>query len=683
MHREPATDRSVDSTPAPAVLGAARLAMNAPPPLPVVFLGFFGFLLVGLGCVVDTAALDVTLVPRLLALSAFLLVAVGVVLGTPVRDRVDWSVLGAPVVLLFAGYVLVTCWSLLVAVNATAGFTDVFRTLATFVTLCLSCLLLPILPRWREHLLRLCVVAGLVGVAVGGFEIATRLGPGLHGRRAMEQITGLMSGVNLYAGMLSLILPWCLCGVVMLRRGWRRLAAGVAAAILALILLLQSRAAWLAVLAGAAAAAGALLIEPTRFNLSRRARRSLAIACLGGLATLAGGIAAAPADNPFAQRFRSIFMESADPAALPREGGRLMIWGITARMIADHPMTGVGAGNFTVRFHEYFDDGDDLDFSTVHTNWVQPHNDFLWVFAEKGLIGILLFAGLFVAACTAIRNILAGDSSAADRWLALAALAGLVTYGTLSCFDFPLERINHQVAFALLLAVVTVLSRPVRPAVGPPWGRGDRSRWHFLTGPLLAGPLLAGPLVVVALGLGVAYSLAAVRQEKEVIAARRAWESSRWDDLLAAARRARTPWKTLDPLATPVAFLEGMAQMQLGRAPEAIECLERARHDNPNRMYIVNNLGILYASTGRFDEAIECFNQTANRYPHRIEPFNNLAGCLIEAGRALEAVEVLEQIPEPLRNESIRRNLELARERAAAGDDSRPEAGASPQLDAP
>ncbi|MFM8708050.1 MAG: O-antigen ligase family protein, partial [Planctomycetia bacterium] len=553
--------------------------MNAPPPLPVVFLGFFGFLLVVLGCVVDTAALDITLVPRLLALSVFLVVAVGVVLAPPLRDRVDWPVLGSPVILLFAGYLLVTCWSLLVAVNATAGLTDVFRTLATFVTLCVSCLLLPILPRWREQLLRLFVVAGLVGVSVGSFEIVTRLGPGLHGRRAMEQITGLMSSVNLYAGMLSLILPWCLCGAAMLRSGWRGLAAGVAAAILAIILMLQSRAAWLAVLAGAAAAAGVLLLEPARFSLSRRARRMLAIACLGGLATLAGGIAAAPADNPFARRFRSIFSESAEPTALPREGGRLMIWGITTRMIADHPFTGVGAGNFTVRLHEYFDDDGDLDFSTVHTNWVQPHNDFLWVFAEKGLIGILLFVGVFAAAFTSIRRLLTGEAPAADRWLALAALAGLVTYGTLSCFDFPLERINHQVAFALLLTVVTVLERPMRPAVGPLPGRGHQRRW----------PLVVGPLVLGSLGLGVAYCLAAVRQEKEVIAARRAWESSRWDDLLAAARRARTPWKTLDPLATPVAFLEGMAQMQLGRVPEAIECLERARHDNPNRMYIVNN----------------------------------------------------------------------------------------------
>ncbi len=634
---------------------AAHTTTTPPVVRQAVFLAFFGFMLIVLNGLVDNAAIDVTLIPRLLAALIFLLLSVVVVSVPRISGLLDFSVLGEPIIPLFAGYGLVTCGSLLVAANVSAGFTDVFRTLATFLMLCLSCLLLPIVPRWQEQLLRVVAVAGLVAVAVGCYEIVTKLGLGIHGRRAMEQITGLMSSVNLYAGILALILPWCLCGAVVLRGAGRWLAAVAATAILAIVLLLQSRAAWLAVLAGATAAIGVLLVAPARFNLSRRARKGLAAACLGGLLALAGGIATAPADNFFAQRFRSIFMESTNPAALPREGGRLMIWGITSRMIADHPLTGVGAGNFTVRLHEYFGE-DDLDFSNVHTNWVQPHNDFLWVFVEKGVLGIALFVGCFVAAFAAIRTILRSDTPPNSRWLALAACMGLVSYITLSSFDFPLERINHQVYLALLLAVVTVLKHAVQPAAGG----------FPASGTARLGRLVAVPLVLAALGLGVAYSIAAVRQEKDVIVARKACAERKWEEMLAAAKRARTPWKTLDPLVSPVAFLEGMAHVQLGQVPEGIECLEQARIDNPNRMYVINNLGILYASTGRFDEAIECFTLAANRYPHRIEPFNNLANCLLETGHPAEAVELLEQIPDELLNDGIRRNLALAREQAAA-----------------
>jgi hypothetical protein len=160
-----------------------------------------------------------------------------------------------------------------VATNISAGFTDLFRTLATFLAVCLFCLLLPIVPRWQELLLRVVVVAGLVGASVGGYEIVTQLGVGIHGRwamdrramdrRAMEQITALMSSVNLYAGILALILPWCVGGVVILRGAWRGLAAVEAAAVLVMIVLLQSRAAWLAVLAGSAAAVAVLLVQST------------------------------------------------------------------------------------------------------------------------------------------------------------------------------------------------------------------------------------------------------------------------------------------------------------------------------------------------------------------------------------------------------------------------------------
>jgi len=657
----------MDSTPTTSPL-ASPAQPAAPFTRQAIFLTFFGFMLVALNCLVDNAAIDVSLIPRLLAVLAFLLVSIVVVSLPPVSRLLDFSVLREPIVPLSACYLLVTFGSLLVATNISAGFTDLFRTLATFLAVCLFCLLLPIVPRWQELLLRVVVVAGLVGASVGGYEIVTQLGVGIHGRwamdrramdrRAMEQITALMSSVNLYAGILALILPWCVGGMVILRGAWRGLAAVAAAAVLVMIVLLQSRAAWLAVLAGSAAAVAVLLVQPARFNLSRRVRNGLAAACLGGLVALAGGIATAPADNAFAQRFRSIFVAPADPAALPREGGRLMIWGITSQMIADHPLTGVGAGNFTVRLHEYFGD-DDLDFSNVHTNWVQPHNDFLWVFAEKGVLGILLFVGLFVAAFAAIRTILRADGPVADRWMALVVLMGLVSYATLSCFDFPLERINHQVYFALLLAVVSVVKHGIQPAAGnlPPHGFARLGRWSRLVGM---------PLIVAALGLGIVYSLAAIQQEKDVILARRAWREGKWEEMLAAAKRARTPWKTLDPLVSPVAFLEGMAQVRLGHLPEGIECLEQARIDNPNRMYVINNLGILYAGTGRFDEAIECFSLAANRYPHRIEPFNNLASCLLEIGQPTDAIEFLEQIPEELRTDGIRRNLALAREMAAA-----------------
>lgn len=646
-------------------LDRQRIDRPATAPLPgrisdgALFFGFFGFLLVALNCILDPEVYDLSLMPRLLALLVFLVVALPLAALPSLSRRLDASLFREPVLLCYAAYTLITCLSLVVAVNITAGFTDVFKTIATLLVLVLSCLLLSIAPGWQERLLKIVSIAAWISGGVGLYQLLSQHGLGIHGRGAMESVMGLMSNVNVYANFLNLLLPLCLCGAVILRGPWRLVAGSAAFLLVAMVVLLQSRAAYVGLAGGAAAAAVAVVTCFDKLGLPPRIRGVLAATFVGGLCAAAGFVATAGSDNAVAERLRSILIDPADPDAAPREGGRRMIWGITSRMIKDYPLAGVGAGNFTIRVHEYYG-ADALDFSNVHTNWVQPHNDFLWVFAEKGIFGLLAFVGIFWFGFSSIRTILRGTPSTTDAWLTVFSLMGLVAYGLASCFDFPLERIDHQVYLAVFLAIVTVIRRSLR----------DDASAASAVRP--AAPLPAAvfryvlPLMLVVLGSGIAYSLAAIRQERFMILSRRALRDKDWEAAVEYARRAATPWKTLDPLVTPVAFLEGMGHMRLGRLPEATACLEQARSQNPNRMYIINNLGILYAATGQFEKAIECFERAVQQYPDRLECFNNLAGCYIETGRFDEAVALLEQIPEAMRSEAIRSNLAAAREELAA-----------------
>ena len=75
-------------------------------------------LLVGLGVVVDPAAYDVSQLPRLLVLSAMLLVAVPLALAVPaVTKQLDTSVLREPLLLAATAYLASCVGSLAVAVN--------------------------------------------------------------------------------------------------------------------------------------------------------------------------------------------------------------------------------------------------------------------------------------------------------------------------------------------------------------------------------------------------------------------------------------------------------------------------------------------------------------------------------------------------------------------------------------
>jgi len=67
---------------------------------------------------------------------------------------------------------------------------------------------------------------------------------------------------------------------------------------------------------------------------------------------------------------------------------RLQLWSISFRIIADHPILGVGLWQFAPYMHKYMPPGLDLQFYV-------PHNTFLQTAVELGLVGLALFLAIF------------------------------------------------------------------------------------------------------------------------------------------------------------------------------------------------------------------------------------------------------------------------------------------------
>lgn len=611
-----------------------------------VTLGFFAVLLIGLGCVFDTRCMDITLIPRLGFLYIVLLVGLVAVALWKGSWSLEFSVLRSGLVFFFAAYLLTSWASLFFALNFTAGLTDCFKTMGGFIFFGAACLFLPSLQGWHQKVVKIAVCAGSVSTVIGFYQILTLLGPGLHPRAAMESIDGLMSNVNLYASFLCLLLPLCLCGIAVLGGIWRIAALMSGAGLSLLIVLLQTRAAYLGVLAGAVALSLPILAKPKLFSVSFRLRNLLLGSGLAVIVLVASFLMLGDASNPIISRARSLATGSADASI----GGRLMAWSITLQMIKDHFPWGVGAGNFTVRLDEYFG-GDEIDFSVVGTNWLQPHNDFLWVLVEKGALGLSAFLGIFVLAFLYAVSVFRRNPSPEQAWIAAFCLMGLSSYLVISFFDFPLERISHFIYLTLYLAVLAILRQEVLAI-------GKKKSSEFSLQHLLRA---SAGLALIPLALGLYYCHAAIQQEFYIQITRGVYSLQKWVETVKYARLAATPWRTLDPVATPVAFYEGMGLQNCGKDLEAIQTLELARKHNPNRIHIVNNLGILYAKQQNFPKAIECFSLVTKRYPDRIEGFENLAACYMDMSDFSSAVNLLQGIPQERQTPSSRSALELAK----------------------
>jgi tetratricopeptide (TPR) repeat protein len=222
-----------------------------------------------------------------------------------------------------------------------------------------------------------------------------------------------------------------------------------------------------------------------------------------------------------------------------------------------------------------------------------------------------------------------------------------------SFFDFPLARVNHQVCLAVLLAALVVADRRsmvLEASSERPWPIFQKNGYLIFICTLL----------LLLLASGVTYSFAAIRQERHVALARKALEAGDWDTLALHSRLAATRWRTLDNYAVPVCFLEGMAYMRQGKNDAAIACFEKARLENPNRFYILNNLGVLYSQRGDYQRAISFLGYAADLYPQRFEILNNLASCYNQVGAYKKALSLLKKIPPEKMTDEVRTNTATA-----------------------
>ncbi len=589
---------------------------------PGLFFVFFGFSLIILPMIYSEKVMDPTLAPRLFAWNSLLFLTTLVFINKTRFHQLDFSVLRNPLFGVFFLLFILGMGSLLFAINASAGFYDQVKTFSTLVFLTLASFLFLKTPGWPIRLTRFFIVGSLIVLLVGYIQYLTELGFGFHSRGDIVRLTGMMSNVNLYANYVLLMIPFIIYGVVVFRTHWRMLAIISLVLSVLMIFLLQTRAVYLAILVGTAITMVFLILKYKQFGLPASISKGMAVILVGGGLAFAGILIMTPEDNIYVSRVRSIFTDTENP--------RLSVWGATREMIADHPFTGVGAGNFTIKVQHYYGN---YTFDQAHENWIRPHNDYLWVLSEKGVFGLLAFLMIFALAFYYIWSIVRSETNRAEKILALCIFGGLTAYMVNSFFDFPLERVNHQIILAIYLAGIIALHHQIKPANKPL---------------MVSRNIFILPLLVLLL-TGTKFAYEHINQEKYVSIARNANASEQWDRMLDAAQRAQTPWKTLDALAVPVYFFEGFAYTRLGDGNRALHAFAEAYRHNPHRKYITNNLGVLHMQNEQYATAIRFFEETLHMYPRDIQTLNYLADAFVLTEQYQEALDMLDRIPEEQR----------------------------------
>ena len=129
---------------------------------------------------------------------------------------------------------------------------------------------------------------------------------------------------------------------------------------------------------------------------------------------------------------------------------RLEGWRWSWEMVKEKPILGVGSGNWKVNVLKY-----ENQEHSIFTYLYKAHNDYLETLAETGLLGGLLYLGIFVLMAWALVQRIIKKESAGNNELypfLFLAVSGLAFYSIDALFNFPADRPEIQIIFAFYLA---------------------------------------------------------------------------------------------------------------------------------------------------------------------------------------------------------------------------------------
>jgi O-antigen ligase/Tfp pilus assembly protein PilF len=130
---------------------------------------------------------------------------------------------------------------------------------------------------------------------------------------------------------------------------------------------------------------------------------------------------------------------------------RLTYWNNAIQIAKKNPVFGIGLGNWKVESIPYERTYSDNALVSDH-----PHNDFLEITAETGVLNGCIYLVFFILCLITNLKRITTKNDPQTGIIALIALMLLTSYGIDAFFNFPLYRATMQINFCLMIALTLI-----------------------------------------------------------------------------------------------------------------------------------------------------------------------------------------------------------------------------------
>lgn len=423
----------------------------------------------------------------------------------------------------------------------------------------------------------------------------------------MYSVQSVIGHKNLVSGALLITLPWMYYILRYSELGYRVLGLTGFWASLIVIGLLRTRAAW------AGLFLALLLVVPAAFRWLRSSRnielnyKRLIPFTLATL-TLLGSI--------YISRHQII-----DPTNLNH---RIKFWKNSIEMLKENPL-GVGAGNWQFWFPKYGVEGMNTSVMDGETVLPQPHNDFLWVLTESGIIGFIFFMVFWALVIYTAYALIKNTSDHLLNRQMLIALMSIIAYLGFSFFDFPLERPEIQLLILTTAAFVV-----------------SKSATGFIKLPAWSALVFAG------IALASTYS-GYQKLKSEKISVKVLQANARQDArrIIPLAESAISDYFIVDRVGNTMYYYMGLGYMAQQNWPKMKEMYDKALELTPYHFISMNQMGNYYKAQNDLLMAREWYLKALQIAPRYTAALLNKAEVEHKLGYHNDALNTLNLVYEP------------------------------------
>lgn len=334
---------------------------------------------------------------------------------------------------------------------------------------------------------------------------------------------------------------------------------------------------------------------------------------------------------------------------------RIAMWANTLEMFKDHPLLGVGKGNFKILYPAYAEKKIKDPVFSARLQPREAHNDYIELLAETGIFGLLSFVLICVLIALKLWQSLPGKNDPYWAKLILSLSFPFIALLVTAALDFPFELPVSEAFFWLLSGLLWISCEENSLTTNSSLSTEDRAAPPRRRAPLPPASVLVGLLAGLSI-LIAAMNITFLRAEFHFSRGVRLVNEDRLELGMQELRQA----EFLNPTTHRYPFFRGLAALRAGRYQEAIEANLRSLRRHPYYLNTYTNLGSAYAFTGKIQEAEKAWRKAFEIWPDHNDARNNLAALYSLHGMKDEAIalfrESLRRFPQ---DETARKKLKL------------------------